>query len=274
MKFIKKDTNTEKDTGWGKVASWYKNTISDKFSYQKEILLPELLKVLPYKKVEGKNVLEIGCGTGMFLENYINAKKVVGVDVAGELLEEAKMNFQNLKDKVKKDLNFNFIKESAENLNKIKTLEKGSFDFILSVESLSNMENLEKVSSGVCEYLKEKGEFIMIINHPAFRIPQNADWYYDLKKNKQGRIVYKYKTAHAVKIDMNPGEREWKNKRYTHTFHRSMSEYINAFCKNGLNLNLCLEICSNKKSQSGPKKKIEDEARAEIPMFLLLRFVK
>lgn len=259
------------DTGWGGVASWYKNTISDKFSYQKEILLPELLKVLPYKKVENKNVLEIGCGTGMFLENYINAKKIVGVDLGKELLEIAKNNFEILQNKIGKNIDFNFIHESAE---KMKSIPSQVFDFVISVESLSNMQNLQNVGDEVSRVLRDGGEFVMIINHPAFRVPQHSDWYFDASKKRQGRVMYKYKNPQAIKIDMNPGEKNFKNKKYTYTFHRSVSEYINTFCKNGLKLDLCLEICSTKKSQNGPKKKMEDEARAEIPMFLLLRFKK
>jgi ubiquinone/menaquinone biosynthesis C-methylase UbiE len=266
-----KNLKNTKDTGWGKVASWYKNTISNKYSYQKELLLPTLLKTLPYKKVEGKNILEIGCGTGMFLENYINAKKLVGVDLGKELLQIAENNFKELEEKTRIKINFNFVHESAENM---KSIPAEVFDFVISVESLSNMENLEKVAKEVDRVLKVGGEFYLIINHPAFRIPQNADWYYDKLKDRQGRVVYKYKNSQAIKIDMNPGEKNYKNKKFTFTFHRPISEYINAFCKNGMNLNLCLEICSDKKSENGPRKKVEDIARAEIPMFLLLRFVK
>jgi ubiquinone/menaquinone biosynthesis C-methylase UbiE len=207
----------------------------------------------------------------MFLENYINAKKVAGVDLGKELLEEAEYNLKQIENKIKKKINFSFFHQSAENLKNIRDEE---FDYVTSVESISNMENLDKVSSEVSRVLKPGGEFVMIINHPCFRFPQSSDWYYDGVKDRQGRVMYKYKTAQSIKIDMNPGEKISKNKKYTFTFHRSMGEYINAFCKNGMSLNLCLEICSNKKSGHGPRKKVEDIARAEIPMFLLLRFKK
>jgi ubiquinone/menaquinone biosynthesis C-methylase UbiE len=229
-------------------------------------LLPAIAKVLSKKDLENKTLVDIGCGTGFFLQNLLpsNMSKVVGVDVDEELLQLAKQNLKN-------NTNLKLFKMSAE---KMTALDTNTFDFALSVESLPNIENLDKSVSEMSRILKINGKAYVVVNHPSFRIPQNSDWFYDEKNKRQGRIVYKYKTAQTIKIDMNPGTKVAPAKKFTYTFHRSLAEYINTFTKNSLQINKFIEIYSNKQSQFGDRKQAEDMARNEIPMFLLLELIK
>lgn len=256
-------------TGWGKVATWYQNTLSAEKSTQKDIILPELLKFLPGEKVKDKNILDLGCGTGFFLKEYLahGAAKSLGVDIDKELIELAD---ENLREEVKKDQVTFMVGDATE----IGTVGDNSFDIILSVESIPNIRDLKKFAKTVSRVLATGGKFICVVNHPAFRVPQSSDWYYDEKKHRQGRVVYKYRTSHEIKIDMNPGTKDKDKKVFTYTFHRSFEEYFNTFTKAGLTFSFMKEICSNKVSQKGPRQKTEDEARVEIPQFLFLEFTK
>jgi ubiquinone/menaquinone biosynthesis C-methylase UbiE len=256
-------------TGWGKVASWYQNTLSADKSTQKDLILPELLKFLPLASVSGKRILDLGCGTGFFLKEYMgeNPGKSLGVDVDNELIVLAK---ENLRQEVQ-DGKVGFLVSDATDL---KMVGDKSFDIVLSVESIPNIKDLKKLASEVSRVLDVGGKFVAVVNHPAFRIPKSADWYFDKENTRQGRVVYKYKTQHAVKIDMNPGTKEKDKKVFTYTFHRPFEEYLNTFTKAGLKFSFMKEICSNKISQAGVRKNAEDEARDEIPMFLFLEFSK
>jgi SAM-dependent methyltransferase len=251
------------DTGWGQVASWYNNTINSQYSVQKETILPQLQKLLPIEKVKGKSVLDLGCGTGMFLEQYIgSASKLVGLDIDDFLVKKDKIEF------VLGDAT-NAVKliqaKNPENL-------APKFDIILSILSIPNIRDLHKLAEEIKTLLDKNGKFIAVINHPTFRVPQSSDWYYDEKSKKQGRVVYQYKTAHTIKIDMNPGQ--MSHKKFTYTFHRSIDDIINTFSKVGLAITFSKEIASHKKSGKGPKQKAEDMARLEIPMFWLIEFSK
>lgn len=256
-------------TGWGKVATWYQNTLSSAKNTQKDLILPELLKFLPKETVSGKRLLDLGCGTGFFLKEYLNSEpkpdKSLGIDIDNELIVLAK---ENLRQEIAEE-RVALLTQDATNL---KMLGDKSFDVVMAVESVVNMENLKGLASGVARVMDVGGKFVMVVNHPSFRVPQSADWYFDKEKFRQGRVVYKYKTSHTVKIDMNPGTKNSLEKKYTYTFHRPLEEYINIFSKVGLKLNFMKEICSNKTSAAGVRKKPEDIARQEIPMFMFLEF--
>lgn len=266
-------------TGWGKVASWYQNTISATSSTQKDLILPELLKFFPKDRVANKRILDLGCGTGFFLKEYLNLseeekkkglskpEKSLGVDIDNELLELAK---ENLREELEGN-KVSFLQADATNMS---VVGDKSFDVIFSIESLPNIKDLKAFANEVARVLEKNGKFILVVNHPAFRIPQSSDWYFDKEKVKQGRVVYKYKTSHSIKIDMNPGTKDGSKKIFTYTFHRPFEEYLNIFTKAGLTFSFMKEICSNKTSQVGARKKPEDEARMEIPLFLFLEFTK
>lgn len=256
-------------TGWGKVASWYENTITNTKSTQKELILPEILKFFPLDAAKNKRIIDLGCGTGFFLKEYLKNtdQKALGVDIDSELIELAS---QNLDEEVR-DNKVAFLKQDASNL---KGVGDKSFDIALSIESIPNIKDLKSFATEVSRVLDIGGKFIAVVNHPAFRVPQSSDWYFDKETFKQGRVVYKYKTNHTIKIDMNPGTKKKEDKKYTYTFHRPFEEYFNTFTKTGLTFSFMKEICSNKQSQKGQRQKAENDAREEIPMFLFLEFVK
>jgi len=256
-------------TGWGKVASWYQNTLSAEKSTQKDLILPELLKFLPLTSVKNKKIIDLGCGTGFFLKEYAQGEidKSLGIDVDTELLELAN---ENLRHEVE-DGKVVFMQGDASDL---KTIGEKSFDIALSVESIPNISDLKSFAKEVCRVLEVGGKFVAVVNHPAFRVPQSSDWFFDKEKQKQGRVVYKYHTSHAIKIDMNPGNKNTKTKIFTTTFHRPFEEYLNTFSKAGLTFNFMKEIYSNKVSEKGVRKNAEDTARDEIPVFLFLEFIK
>jgi ubiquinone/menaquinone biosynthesis C-methylase UbiE len=256
-------------TGWGKVATWYQNTLSSDRSTQKDLILPELLRFLPLETVKEKKILDLGCGTGFFLKEYIlgGAGKSLGIDLDKELVELAESN-------LREDVKSGKVAFMQGDATRISTVGNESFDIVMAIESIPNMKNLKDLANEVFRVLEKGGKFVCVVNHPAFRVPKSSDWYFDKEKLMQGRVVYKYKSAHSIQIDMNPGTKEKSKKIYTYTFHRPFEEYLNTFTKAGLTFSFMKEISSNKSSQKGPRQKQEDDARREIPMFLFLEFKK
>ena len=79
------------ETSWGGVAEWYQQLLSAEGTYQKEVILPNLLRLLEIKK--GEVVLDLACGPGFFTnEFYKQGAKTIGADIASELIKIAKKN--------------------------------------------------------------------------------------------------------------------------------------------------------------------------------------
>ncbi len=257
---IRQKDNTQK-TSWGNVAGWYDNLLKKENTYQSEVILPNLLKMMNIKSTD--NVLDLGCGQGFFSIEFAKlCARVKGVDISKDLINIAKQ---------KGISNSSFEISSADNLSFIKNED---FDKIVIVLALQNIANLKGTISECFRVLKPKGRLFIVLNHPAFRVPQKSDWGYDDRKKVQYRRVEKYLSEYLINIDMNPGEKMIKMKKYTVSFHRPLQTYFRDLKTAGFFVSGFEEWISNKKSQNGPKQKVEDLARKEIPMFACIEAIK
>jgi SAM-dependent methyltransferase len=122
--------------------------------------------------------------------------------------------------------------------------------------------------------LKPGGRFIIVINHPAFRIPGRSSWEWDEKEAKQYRRLDAYMSEDQNKIDMTPGKSKVADKRFTVSFHRPLQSYFKALAKAGFAVTRLEEWISHKESQKGPRAMEEDRMRKEMPLFLCLEAKK
>lgn len=248
------------DTSWGKVSGWYDGVVENPESYQQSVIMPNLLRILSPKK--NLRILDLGCGTGVFSRAFGDTGAFVdGVDLGKELINIAKQKSEKYK-------NIKYIISSADDLS---VLNDNSYDVVTVVLALQNMKSLDKVVKEISTKLANGGRLILVLNHPAFRIPQWSDWYFDDKKKLQSRVVGKYMSEIEIPILMNPGDPKSKK---TFSFHRPMQVYVKAFAKEKLYITRLEEWISHKISQAGPKKNIEDVSRKEIPMFMCLELTK
>lgn len=248
-----------KDTSWNEVAGWYDELFKNDDSYQAKVILPNLLRVLDLKS--GEQVYDLACGQGYFSNVFAHAgANVVASDISKKLIETAK---KDSKEKV------SFYITAA---HRAQFLKDNSIDTIVIVLAIQNIENVNDVLVECNRVLKNTGRIVVVLNHPAFRVPQGSDWYF--ADGIQSRIVSKYLSESKVFIDMTPGEKDTKKKISTITFHRSLQYYMKLFAKNGFAITRLEEWISHKQSGIGPRQVAEDKARKEIPMFMCLEIKK
>lgn len=249
----------DKDTSWNKVAGWYDELLKKDDSYQSKVILPNLLRVLDLKS--GEQVYDIACGQGYFANIFAHVgANVIASDISKKLIETAK---KDSKEKV------SFYISPA---HRAQFLKDGSIDTIVIVLAIQNIENVNEVLIECNRVLKNNGRIVVVLNHPAFRVPQGSDWYFD--NGIQSRIVSQYLSESKVFIDMTPGEKDPKKKISTITFHRSLQNYMKLFSKNDFAITRLEEWISHKQSGIGPRQSAEDKARKEIPMFMCLEIKK
>lgn len=251
-----------KFTSWGKVAGWYNNLLEEgEDTYQEKLIMPNLLRILAPKP--GEQVLDVGCGQGFFGRMIASqGAKVVGIDVADELIKLAKAEAGERE---------NYLVMSAENMS---GLNDGRFDAAICVLALQNIKNLQAAISEISRVLKPGGRCVLVLNHPAFRVPSASAWGFDEKAKTQFRRLDKYMSEISQQVDMTQGVKDPKKKKFTLSFHHPLQVYFKAFAKAGLSVVKLEEWVSHKTSDKGPRKHAEDIARKEIPLFMCLELKK
>ena len=247
--------SNKKNTSWQNVASWYDEHIeSDKDSYQKAVILPNMLRLLDIKK--GQTILDIACGQGFFSrEFYKKGGNIIGVDASSKLIELAKKHSPKE------------IRYYTAPADKIPITLPHSVDFVTIVLAIQNIENVSGVFQECRRLLKPAGKLLIVMNHPTFRVPKMSSWGWDEKEKKQYRRIDRYLSELKEKIQMHPGKNPGV---VTVSFHRPIQYYSKLLQKNNLAITRIEEWISHKKSQPGPRGKGEDLARHEIPLFMAI----
>ncbi len=248
-------------TSWGNVAGWYDSVVKDTDSYQVNVILPNILRLVGPEK--GKKILDLACGQGFF-SHALAAKggQVTGVDVAPELIELARVHAGHSED---------FYVSSADNLRMFKDK---TYDAALCVLAIQNIEHMAQAFKEVSRVLKDKSTFVLVINHPVFRIPGKTSWGFDESTRTQYRRIDEYMSESRATIDMNPGVTQAIKKEVTYSFHRPLQVYSKNLANAGFTISRIEEWMSHKESEKGPRKVTEDKARKEIPLFMCLECTK
>ena len=276
---------TDKNTSWGAIADWYDGLVEDTAdSYQKNVLMPNLIRLVAPKK--GMKILDVACGQGYFARAFAqNGADVIACDISLELIKLA--NEHKADSRTTGQLNKGVIEYQVSASDKLPFVSDGSMDTAVIVLALQNIEKLSETVQECSRALKVGGKLIVVINHPAFRIPKNSSWRWEegnLKNEKSNikievpkiagskmfRRIDAYMSDAQIKVDMTPGEKTNANKKFTISFHRPLQSYFKALNKAGLAVTRLEEWISHKKSQSGPRGAEEDRMRKEIPMFLMI----
>ena len=242
----------DKKTSWGKVADWYGEYLDGDDTYQTKVILPNLLRVLDIKK--GEKILDLACGQGFFAREFAKTGvQVVGADIAKELISQA----QSLGG----DVVYHVVPA-----HKLAFAKDAEFDAVVCVLALQNIEDVAAVEKEVRRVLKPRGRFVILLNHPAFRVLKRSSWGWDEAAGVQYRRIDGYLSAAKIPIEMHPGANNTK----TISYHRSLQDFFKSLTNAGFAVTRLEEWNSHKVSEHGPRQKAEDTARKEIPLFMLL----
>ncbi len=245
-------------TSWGSVALWYDRHLEEETdTYQRQVILPNLKRVLELKS--GERLLDVACGQGFFARGVaVPGVTIVGVDISKELIARAR----------ERSPEYMFHVGSADRMHMLKD---STFDAAMMVLALQNVAKLSETLSEIHRVVTTDGRVVLVLNHPAFRIPQYADWGFDEKREVQYRRVDRYLSGGKIELLVHPGN---KQSEKTISYHHALQDLYKAFHKSGLVVTRLEEWISHKKSEKGKRQRAEDTARKEIPLFLMLELRK
>jgi 2-polyprenyl-3-methyl-5-hydroxy-6-metoxy-1,4-benzoquinol methylase len=148
----------------------------------RQITLKQKLNLINSFKTETKSILDIGCGTGHFLETCKNnGWKITGIEP----------------DESAREIANNILINKAFNIDKLNKLEKSSFDVITLWHVLEHLPNLQEQLNLINSLLKTNGKLIIAVpnfnsydakyykaNWAALDVPRHL-WHFNKKSIKK-----------------------------------------------------------------------------------------
>lgn len=183
------------------------------YFYNEHLEMPTTLKMLG--NVNGKKILDLGCGPGLYARILSNkGARVKGIDISKEEIKIAK----------REDPKSEFIVGDIEKL----PFKNNEFDIVLSALVLGHLKSWNKTLRGVNKVLKKGGIFVFSINNPISECAKKVKW-----KGRKFRVIKDYFKEKWVIED-------WTDKKDAHAegahYHKTYETIINLLIKNGFEI--------------------------------------
>lgn len=259
-----KKHSTSPATSWESVEKWYRGSVGDEgHYYHQHIILPGVLRLLAAttgKTANAPSLLDLACGPGVLARHIPKHVDYVGVDISPSFIKAAKQG--------DKAPNHRYVVADA---TKAIPLEKSDFTHATIILAIQNMEHPKLAFLNAVKHLAPNGRLVIVMNHPCFRIPRQSSWKVDEEQKIQFRRIDRYLSPLNIPIQAHPSKGE--QSATTWSFHYPLSSYSQWLFEAGFAIELIEEWHSDKVS-TGKAAKMENRARAEIPLFLAIRAIK
>lgn len=244
-------------TSWQNVGKWYNEAVGETgHYYHQSLIIPNVLKLLNFSKDQPASLLDLACGQGVLSRHLPSHVSYVGVDAAAPLIHAAKEYHPSPSHQF-------FQADVTQKL----PLKHAPFSHATLILALQNIETPLAVFKNAYQFLQSGASFIIVLNHPCFRIPRQSSWKVDEEHKIQYRRIDRYMSPMKIPIQTHPGK--GKQSPNTLSFHHPLSDYSRWLKEAGFVIELIEEWCSNKVSEGGAAK-MENRSREEIPMFLAI----
>lgn len=261
MTAYNKPHSQKKNTSWEKVGNWYNGIVGNEgHYYHRTIILPGVLRLLSLKSDSQGALLDLACGQGVLARQLPKNISYTGVDISASLIKAAKEASKGMKSEF-------YVGDASKPL----PLSKNDYDFVTILLALQNIEEGKKVVENAKKHLKKGGKFLIILNHPCFRIPRQSSWVVDSAKKTQYRRLDRYFGQMKIPIQMHPGK--GASSETTWSFHHPLATYSEWLFNNGFHISKIEEWCSDKVSD-GKNATMENRSRDEFPMFMAILATK
>jgi ubiquinone/menaquinone biosynthesis C-methylase UbiE len=248
-----------RDTSWERVAGWYDGWVGSGGSrYHQRVAIPAVLGLLRPKP--GEAILDIGAGQGVLAPAIASAgARYTGVDASTRLVDAARRRHGQVG---------RFLVADARHLNAVRDLRRGSQDAAVFMLSIQDMAPLDEVLSSIARALRPVSRIVILMTHPAFRVPRHSGWGFDPGRKLVFRRVDSYLTEMAVPMKSLRGEPP------TRSFHRPIGAYVTELARLGFAVD-ALEEIADLPAGDRPRREIGAETgNPDIPLFLALRAVR
>lgn len=241
-------------TSWNNSSKWYNKIVgSEGHYYHEHVVLPGVKKLL--KTGSESSILDLGCGQGVLARALPKYAEYVGIDASPNLIAAAKRQTRSATTEF----------QVADVTRPLK-IQKNAFTHAACILALQNIEHPEGCIANAATALRQGGTFVLVLNHPSFRIPRQSGWDINERTKQQYHWENRYLSPLKIPIQMSPGSDQSK---VTWSFHRPLQDYTSMLVKAGFVITALEEWTSDKQSE-GKAAKMENRARSEFPLFLAI----
>lgn len=211
---------------WNRFAEKYQAFRKESGTANELIEIPAMLSLI--ENVDGKKVLDAGCGYGYY--SILLSRKgaiVTGIDISEKMIKLARKNA------AKASVKCQFHVCDMQDLT---IFDSDTFDLVTSSIVVSNLDDIAKAFSEVFRVLKPNGIFTLSENHPI--LPKG--WW---EKDQEGRRIHWNIDNY---FERSIGIHKWETKDgkiiiETSSRHRTIQDYFDALVSAGFMVERLLE---------------------------------
>ncbi|OAN17966.1 SAM-dependent methyltransferase [Photobacterium jeanii] len=152
---------------YSKHAQQYDTAVTDNV-YNAKFERPTLQSMIG--ELEGKDVLDLGCGSGVYVDFFIakGANKITCVDYSSAMVDIVKQKYAQRVEA--------YVQDAAQGLPNVNS---NSIDLIVSPLMLHYIEDLTPLFTDIARVLKPEGQFVFSTHHPFgdFECSQTGNYF-------------------------------------------------------------------------------------------------
>lgn len=263
-KFFSEDhivTDEKVGEAWDRVADLWFNGYGQFGDMNRQYVIdPAIFRI--FGDVEGKRILDAGCGNGYLCRLLSNkGAEVVGVDISKRSIELAENSEKE------EPLNIEYHVGSICNLP---VCRDATFDAVVSNIVLQDLQDLDGAIRELHRILKPGGGLVFSIMHPCFSSPPVHGWVRMPVDSQRSEDWLYWKVDRY--FDRSIEKWTYFGFPATYSFHRTLSDYMNALLKNGFSITAFEEPVPSQKDIEEHYRDLNDGER--IPWFLVIGATK
>ena len=147
---------------WDAVAAYWHERMGEGNDFVDVLIWPAVRRLL--SPIRGSNVLDIGCGNGLYARRLAaEGARVLAVDFSPTMIVQARA--------VGPDDAIDYAVLDASDPDQLNRLPAAAFDAVLATMALMDMSDLGPLFRALPGLLRAKGSFVFATAHPSFNSP-------------------------------------------------------------------------------------------------------